>query len=124
MALAAGLFVDRARVHRKLQMVSDRNAPRRAGGGLKKQARLDLEGPRGGVPTHNSSFECPTHGVSIEVCGRVGPSCRQEIVPGLHTTNFFGARNRAKLRAAGITHVVNCDAELDGCFAKAEAGLC
>lgn len=53
-----------------------------------------------------------------------GRSDLQEIVPGLHITNFFGARNRAKLRAAGITHVVNCGAELDGCFAKAEAGLC
>ena len=53
-----------------------------------------------------------------------GRSDLQEIVPGLHITNFFGARNRAKLRAAGITHVVNCGAELDCCFAAEEAGLC
>ena len=46
-----------------------------------------------------------------------GRSELQEIVPGVYLSNFFAARNRAKLRAAGVTHVLNCGAELDCCFA-------
>ena len=45
-----------------------------------------------------------------------GRSELQEIVPGVYLSNFFAARNRAKLRAAGVTHVLNCGAELDCCF--------
>lgn len=45
-----------------------------------------------------------------------GRSELQEIVAGVFLSNFFAARNRAKLRAAGVTHVLNCGAELDCCF--------
>jgi len=42
-----------------------------------------------------------------------GRSDLQEVVPGVFISNVFGASSKAKLLEAGITHVVNCGAELD-----------
>jgi atypical dual specificity phosphatase len=36
----------------------------------------------------------------------------QEVMPRLYISNYFGAKNKAKLQAAGITHVVVCDPRL------------
>ena len=38
------------------------------------------------------------------------------MAPSLYLTNFFGARNKGKLKAAGITHVLVCAQELPCVF--------
>eukprot|EP00947_MAST-08B_sp_MAST-8B-sp1_P004454 g4454.t1 len=45
-----------------------------------------------------------------------GRSEFQELCPGLLITNFFGARSKAKLAAAGVTHVLVCAQELPKVF--------
>lgn len=45
-----------------------------------------------------------------------GRSELQELWPAIFITNFFGARSREKLNAAGITHVCVCAQELETPF--------
>jgi hypothetical protein len=45
-----------------------------------------------------------------------GRSELQEIAPCVYITNYFGAKNRAKLNAAGITHILVCASELPFAF--------